>query len=170
MLKCKCGCGKTTHGGAYIRGHGRKNSMFNTNPIRYVKSRHRWFVRDRHGVDIRWAHIVYENTQGGVPIADGYVVHHEDKNSVNDNVNNLKLLTTYEHNILHRSNDDFHGRDKVPVVLVKDCAVMEFDSLQEAANFLGMHRGTLGKWVVNKVKPQHNSKINHLKGWIVYAG
>jgi ribonucleotide reductase alpha subunit len=37
-------------------------------------------------------------------IPDGYVVHHKDFNSINNNPNNLKIMTTEQHNLLHSEN------------------------------------------------------------------
>lgn len=36
------------------------------------------------------------------PIPDGYVVHHIDKNRTNNSVENLKAMSNYEHNSMHK--------------------------------------------------------------------
>lgn len=49
------------------------------------------------------AHIIWDHYNPDNKIRKGYLVHHKDKNPLNDNINNLQLMTTSQHMKIHNS-------------------------------------------------------------------
>lgn len=72
--------------------------------LKFSKSEGRWLVRIRiRGGSERWARIVYQNELlGGFEICEGFIVHHKDRNSSNDRIDNLELMPRGEHVSLHK--------------------------------------------------------------------
>lgn len=63
----------------------------------------RYFVKVAEpNVWLEQAIVVWERENGSVP--DGYVVHHKDRNSMNDDPSNLEALTRQEHIDVHRDD------------------------------------------------------------------
>lgn len=60
---------------------------------------------DRKGY-IKKANVVYENNTGIYP-GRGYVLHHKNKNKLDDGIENLELMTISEHHKYHHLNDKF---------------------------------------------------------------
>jgi hypothetical protein len=49
--------------------------------------------------------VVWEDANGGCPVPDGCVVHHDNRNALDDRIENLILLTRAEH--LNEHRDEF---------------------------------------------------------------
>lgn len=68
----------------------------------------RWLVRKRKGGIEPWARILYQNyILNGEEIPKGFLIHHRDKNSGNDKIENLEMITKTKHNSIHHK-----GREK----------------------------------------------------------
>jgi len=64
---------------------------------------YRWWIKQAEpDVWIRYANWVWMKHYG--PVSSGMLVHHKDKDSMNDNIENLCLVTRSEHAILHKEN------------------------------------------------------------------
>ena len=49
--------------------------------------------------------LIYEKHYGKIP--EGYVIHHKDHNKLNNNIDNLELLSEFEHKSLHFKNHKY---------------------------------------------------------------
>jgi hypothetical protein len=170
---CECGCGKPTPISSksrnqwsykkgeptrFIRGHFIKrypyqSSSFN-NGFHQRRFDGRWIVCCRDGTKVYWSHIVYQKGYlEGKEIPKGYVIHHKDGDPSNDILSNLDLLVDQKaHAILH-------GTRKKPVVLIKDCAIMEFESLKAASILLKTTYQSIGQSIKKK---------RQVRGWQAY--
>ena len=59
----------------------------------------RYKRRERGGKNLQNSRCVWEDNFGKIP--KGLIVHHIDKNKINDDINNLSLMTVTAHNRLH---------------------------------------------------------------------
>lgn len=67
-----------------------------------------WDIVNRHGPSWRWEHALIADAVHG-PRTDGRRVHHIDDNSLNNDPNNLELLSISEHNKRHPSIVEVQG-------------------------------------------------------------
>lgn len=54
------------------------------------------------------------------PIPEGYVVHHHDHNKLNNNINNLELMTLSEHTTYHNKNMSDERKQKISKAMLGD--------------------------------------------------
>ena len=57
--------------------------------------------RDKHSGRLRPEHVVIWENETGKKLPDGYIIHHIDGNSKNNDISNLQPMTRAEHNSLH---------------------------------------------------------------------
>ena len=117
MIKvCECGCGEfPKKGNRFIDRHqgrafgrlgkfGWKGKDLKLG-FTYCKGENRWGIISRKGSIIKWSRIVKENELfnklGEYFSLAGYEIHHLDKNTVNDSLDNLIVLTKRQHSSLH---------------------------------------------------------------------
>ena len=64
-----------------------------------------WVVSSRKegNKNKRLHRLIWEEYNGSIPI--GCVIHHKDGNKKNCNINNLEMLSSFEHNSLHKRNN-----------------------------------------------------------------
>jgi len=55
--------------------------------------------KQKNGKNCMYSRLVWEEYFGEIP--KGLLIHHIDKNKMNNDINNLALLTSVEHNLLH---------------------------------------------------------------------
>ena len=86
--------------------------------------------------------LIYESEYG--PIPKDHVIHHADGNKLNNNLNNLILMTTYDHNVLHKKgkNNPRYG---------KKCS-------DETLYKMSIAKNTTGYFRVYKKKNKHAKK------------
>ena len=94
---------------------------------------------------------------GAIP--DGFVVHHIDENKLNWDIQNLELISRSEHLKRHK---DIVKRPGVPVVAIKGDVVLQFDSIEHAAEHCGTHTAQIRNCFIGKQK--------QTKGWIFRRG
>jgi len=75
--------------------------------------------------------LIYESIHG--PIPQGYVIHHRDNNKLNNNPDNLEMMTVHDHNVLHKSgeNHPMYG---------KKCSEKTLYRMSQARNTTGYFR------------------------------
>lgn len=79
----------------------------------YIKQNKYFTIRDNKNFYFEHR-LIAEHSIGHIPI--GYIVHHKDHNTFNNNINNLQILSTKEHNILH--GYDMQGKNN-PIYKIK---------------------------------------------------
>jgi hypothetical protein len=75
--------------------------------------------------------LIYESEHG--PIPEGHVIHHKDNNKLNNRLDNLEMMPTYEHNVLHKSGEN-HPR------YGKKCSAETLYKMSVAKNTTGYFR------------------------------
>lgn len=172
---CECGCGNPAPIAKYdfpergwikgqskrfINGHNRPFLCGSSNPsfnhgFTFDKDDRAYISCYGGKTFVKWVRIVYQNYfLNGKEIPDGYNVHHIDENPSNDAIYNLQLLTHGEHVILHHLGKMINGK---AIVLIKDCAIMEFMSAKEASRALNLSDSAVGNAIRGGWK---------VKGWI----
>lgn len=76
------------------------------------------------------------------------MIHHKDENTINDNPNNLELITKGEHNTIHMGK---------PVILTKGEEKLEFTTAASASKYFGLYRNAVSLYILRGLK---------VKGWI----
>ena len=66
-----------------------------------------YVVKNEPGLTGIPIHVIQANTWYGYQ--DGKVIHHIDRNKLNNSLSNLKYLTPEEHSYLHRTEDENRG-------------------------------------------------------------
>jgi len=62
-----------------------------------------WRVWDQNSKSYKWLHRkIWEDNYGIIP--EGYVVHHKNENSLDNNIDNLELMERKAHNKMHFNN------------------------------------------------------------------
>lgn len=90
---------------------------------------------------------MWEKFYGVIP--EGCIVHHKDENKLNWCIDNLELLSCAEHTDIHRST---LGRKGVKVIATKDSVEIQFDSIEDAAEFCGTYTCCIQRCFKNKQK------------------
>lgn len=87
-------------------------------------------------------------------IPDGYQLHHKDQNKLNNNIENLQLLTVSEHTKLH--SEIYNGAPNNKKVICKNNGKI-YPSIADAERKNGINKGQLG------YKLKTGKLINNLK-------
>jgi hypothetical protein len=85
-------------------------------------------------------------------IPKGYVVHHKDENKLNWDITNLELITRSEHLKRHKG---IVKRPGVKVIAIKDDIVLNFDSIEEAAEHCGTYPSSIQR-IFNREQKKAN--------------
>ena len=88
------------------------NVTYNTLPVNSIILKKHWKEKQqRKFIKIsepnKWksySHYIWEKHFGEIP--EGYIIHHKDKNALNDNIENLALMSRAEHLAEHRKEHD----------------------------------------------------------------
>lgn len=103
LCKCDCGNKTTVIGRDLCNGHTKSCGCFrkklavqkgqarSKGGIYFSKNHGRWMVNCRNVTTTPYARIVIENFMGR-ELNEGWVVHHEDENSTNDDISNLAIF------------------------------------------------------------------------------
>jgi hypothetical protein len=126
---CLCGCGNLVKNKWHI-GHNRKG-VSPKNKKGYTIYSGRIFIRkpkhpnaDTKGY-VRHSHLVMENKIGRF-IQTGEVVHHKNKNTLDDRIENLELLLKREH-------------DRISVLVSEKCLHLSCQNKHWARGLCGIH-------------------------------
>ncbi len=92
-------------------------------------------------------------------IPDGFVVHHVDENKLNWDISNLELISRSDHLKRHKN---IVKRPGVPVVATKGDVVLQFDSIEHAAEYCGTHTAQIRNCFIGKQRQS--------KGWTFRRG
>lgn len=88
---------------------------------------------------------IWEKFNGKIP--KGYEVHHIDLNKINNNIDNLMLLTPSEHTKLHSDLKNGSGMNK-KVRCIETGEV--FNSISELARLLGHHQSNISRYYIKE--------------------
>ena len=86
----------------------------------------------------------YEKVNGKIP--EGYEIHHVDFNKINNDPNNLMIVTPSEHTKIHAKNCKGSGMNKkVKCVETGE----EFHSIKHLADVLGHHASNISRYYID---------------------
>jgi len=87
------------------------------------------------------------------------IIHHKDENKLNWDIENLELMTRTDH--IRKHNDIVHKKP-IKVIAKKDCVILSFKSIEEAAEFCGTYTSCIHRIF--------NGKQKLANGWTFQRG
>ena len=117
----------------------------------------RWWVRnvrpEQKKASVHRSVVVFEEAFGPVP--KGYVVHHKDFNKENDSLDNLELMTSAQHGILHNKGKRVNiiNLYEVDLDLLKSLRLEYEYSQEQVASKIGVIQNAVSKWEVGRNLP-----------------
>jgi len=78
--------------------------------IEWCRNSNNYYVWHKHNIFLRLHRYIYEMHYGEIP--KGYEIHHKDGNKLNNNIDNLEILTKSEHTKLHMAGRTLSEKHK----------------------------------------------------------